>query len=285
MERTTAAVGVATLIGIVALAMAAATVTAPTPTVGGGGGGSGTGGGFAIGQTDPAFGAVEVPYLREVLVLIGLVLAIVAVAYLFVHRREAFRLVVGIGVLAVVLLGLADLVGRALGPVAAPIANRSGGLPPGDPGGPAGPATAAPSLPVLVGLLVLAGVLVALGLRRLADTEAAVSAAPTERAAAMGRAAGRAADRIESSGDIGNEVYRAWVEMTELLDVAAPESTTAGQFAAAAVDAGLDPGDVDELTELFEDVRYGGRPVTGLEERRAVAVLRRIEAGYAEADG
>lgn len=286
MERTTAAAGMVALIGIVALAMAAASVTEPVPIDGGGGGGIGTSGGSGFGETDPAFAVVEVPFLQEVLLLIGLVLAIVAVAYFAVHWREAFYFVVGFGVLVVLLLGLAEFVGRASRPAIAPIGNRSGSLPLRAPGGPDGPVMVAPSLPVLVGLLVIAGVLVALGLRRLADAEAAENATGSaERVAAVGRAAGRAADRIETSDDIGNEVYRAWVEMTELLDVAAPESTTPGQFAAAAVEAGLDRGDVNELTRLFEDVRYGGRPVTPIEEHRAIAVLRRIESGYAEADG
>lgn len=103
--------------------------------------------------------------------------------------------------------------------------------------------------------------------------------------AAVGRAAGDAADRIESSTDVDNEVYRAWREMTDHLDVSNPESSTPAEFAAAAVDAGLDREDVSELTSLFEAVRYGGESPTEERESRAVEALRRIEREYAEADG
>ncbi|WP_339103462.1 DUF4129 domain-containing protein [Haloterrigena salinisoli] len=100
----------------------------------------------------------------------------------------------------------------------------------------------------------------------------------------LGRAAGQAADRIEAGDDFENDVYRAWREMTDPLEVDRPDSSTPGEFAAAARDAGLDPSHVDELRTMFEDVRYGDRPVTDDRERRAVEILRRIEAVYADDD-
>ncbi|PSQ15665.1 hypothetical protein BRD00_13465 [Halobacteriales archaeon QS_8_69_26] len=100
-------------------------------------------------------------------------------------------------------------------------------------------------------------------------------------AAAVGRAAGRAADRIEESEDLENEVYRAWVEMTRHLDVEHPESSTPAEFARAATEAGMDEEDVEELTWLFEEVRYGGRTATEERESRAIEALRRIESTYA----
>jgi len=100
---------------------------------------------------------------------------------------------------------------------------------------------------------------------------------------AVGDAAGEAADRIETQADVSNEVYRAWVEMTRHLDVAHPDATTAEEFADAAVDAGMDAADVERLTDLFRDVRYGGAdPETRADD--AVATLRRIEAAYGEDD-
>jgi len=93
-------------------------------------------------------------------------------------------------------------------------------------------------------------------------------------------AAGRAADRIEDTDDVDNEIYRAWVEMTRHLDVPHPESSTPGEFATAAVDAGIDREDVDELTALFERVRYGHTAATSERETRASDALRRIEAQY-----
>jgi hypothetical protein len=103
----------------------------------------------------------------------------------------------------------------------------------------------------------------------------------TAATAAVGRAAGRAADRIEDEAAVDNEVYRAWAEMTDLLDVPDPETSTPREFQAAAVDAGMAADDVRELTRLFETVRYGGAEPDGEAEERAVAVLRRIETAYA----
>ena len=99
--------------------------------------------------------------------------------------------------------------------------------------------------------------------------------------AAVGRTAGEAADRIESS-DADNEVYRAWRDMTTALDVDRPASSTPAEFAAAAVDAGVDEEPVATLTDVFERVRYGGEDATDDRERRAVEALRRIEERHGD---
>lgn len=93
--------------------------------------------------------------------------------------------------------------------------------------------------------------------------------------------AGEAADRIETDAhaDPDNEVYRAWRELTTHLDVADPRTSTPAEFAAAAVEAGVDREAVSELTAVFRAVRYGGRTPTDERERRAVEALRRIEGG------
>jgi len=93
-------------------------------------------------------------------------------------------------------------------------------------------------------------------------------------------AAGRAADHIEEhNADVDNAVYRAWVEMTELLDVDSPEMYTPGEFADAAVSLGMAEDDVSELTRLFNEVRYGGRDASTREEQ-ALDILRNIESEY-----
>ncbi len=102
--------------------------------------------------------------------------------------------------------------------------------------------------------------------------------------AAVGRAAGAAAQRIEDGdADVENEVFRAWGEMTALLDVPNRRAATPAEFADSAVDAGMDRDDVGDLTTLFEEVRYGGFEATPERERRAVDALRNIEATYADA--
>ena len=93
---------------------------------------------------------------------------------------------------------------------------------------------------------------------------------------AVARTAGEAADRIESE-TAENDVYMAWREMTEVLDVDRPASSTPAEFATAAVDAGVDEEPVTRLTGVFERVRYGGEDPTDDRERQAVEALRRIE--------
>lgn len=96
---------------------------------------------------------------------------------------------------------------------------------------------------------------------------------------AVGRAAGRAADRIDET-TLSNGVFRAWREMTAALDVDDPESTTPAEFADAAVESGMARDDVETLTDLFRDVRYGGVQPTAERERQARETLRHIEETY-----
>jgi len=110
----------------------------------------------------------------------------------------------------------------------------------------------------------------------------------------LAAAAGRAADRLEEhNADVDNEVYRAWWEMTSMLDVADPDTATPGEFADAAVAAGMGEDDVAELTRLFEEVRYGQRDAAGearrasngsgsaaTREKVALSVFRSIEHAY-----
>lgn len=98
--------------------------------------------------------------------------------------------------------------------------------------------------------------------------------------AAVGAAAGRAADGIDADEPVSNAIYRAWGEMTTHLDLPR-ETSTPGEFATAAVEVGMAREDVDELTRLFEATRYGDEAVTERREQRALAALRRIEREYA----
>jgi hypothetical protein len=97
-------------------------------------------------------------------------------------------------------------------------------------------------------------------------------------ASAVGTVAGKTADRIETGLDVDNEVYRAWVAMTAYLDVSNPTTSTPAEFATAATNAGMDSAHVDELTDLFRSVRYGGDDPTSDREERAITVLRAIES-------
>lgn len=169
-----------------------------------------------------------------------------------------------------------------------PSGNASSLLPPGG-GGASGSGQAVTTPTVVFSMVVLLALFGVIGMLLLStgddETEEPVASESDESepdVAAIGQAAGEAADRIEQEADLENEVYRAWAEMTESLDVARPESSTPAEFAAAAVDAGMDSEDVNELTDLFEEVRYGGADPTEERERRAIDALRRIESTYAD---
>jgi hypothetical protein len=293
MNDTTRSAVIASL-AVLAVAFAAATLDStvvPERSPGNTeGAGPGEGGLLPIPRSGPTpVETIQIPFLREVLALLLVIVTLAFVVYVIRNWRDA------LGALLVVLalVGLVFVLSQLL-PFPAP--SDPPRLPPGDGsvlGGGGGGDRAdpsPPSAPSLVLLFVLVLTLVGsvaalLGATtdRDADSPGESSATETD-VSAVGRAAGRAADRLEAEPDVDNGVYRAWREMTALLDVDDPETSTPGEFAAAAVDAGLGREDVAELTRLFEDVRYGSQRPSEEHERRAIGVFRRIESRYAEDD-
>ncbi|WP_436927524.1 DUF4129 domain-containing protein [Halosimplex amylolyticum] len=146
----------------------------------------------------------------------------------------------------------------------------------------------APSIPPALIAAVLVGVLGLAVLMIVSVTRGDEQFHPVEdeedfeapEAADFAEAAGRAADRIEEgNASVDNAVYRAWLEMTNLLNIPDPESIAPMDFADAAIEAGLEADDVHELTELFNEVRYGHKDAESREDR-AIEILRAIEAEY-----
>jgi len=276
-------------VAIAAIAAAAATLPSATETGAGGGGGgppaSGSGGGGGLIPTpEPRSAPIfHLPDLGAFATAVFVLVLVAALLYAFLYRRELFDSLARLALLFAVLLvvfWLASLVD--IPPADVP---SGGGWLAGEPAGGSGGTTpvAQPLVLLLVVGVVAAGV-VAILVRTGTIRPPGVAPAPpepTEEAMAVGEAAGRAADRIEEADDVDNEIYRAWREMTDLLDVPNPGSSTPGEFAVAAVEAGMVRADVDELTMLFEDVRYGGDEPTEASEGRALSILRRIEATYA----
>lgn len=76
-----------------------------------------------------------------------------------------------------------------------------------------------------------------------------------------------------------NEVHRAWLSMVAETDIEEPRTRTPSECAAAAVEADLDPSAVRTLTDVFEEVRYGERPVTDERRERAQRGLDRLGGG------
>jgi hypothetical protein len=306
-RQTALTVGVAAL-AVVALSLAAATLDSATVQEGGSGlgvgpaeqPGVGTGSDADFGsQQESAGGGMAVgfcyPWLADPLVVLGIVgvfLLLGAITYyqtrtILVPASLTLAFGIPVGLVWALLTSCRSPTG---GLFPTPSANGTGVLPSG--GGSSGLAEGAsqtvstPSAILAILLVVaLAGSVLLLFVASGDEDESFDEPAddePDPDVAAVGRAAGDAADRIERDADVENEVYRAWVEMTGHLDVDNPRSSTPAEFAAAAVAAGMASDDVDELTRLFEEVRYGGEDVTSEREQRAVSALRRIEATYAE---
>jgi hypothetical protein len=72
-----------------------------------------------------------------------------------------------------------------------------------------------------------------------------------------------------------NLVFETWDALLSDLDVEA-ETLTTGECAAAATAAGFDREEIERLRLDFEDVRYGGQPVTDDRRRRARNVQKRL---------
>ncbi len=296
LVRVAAALG-----GIVAIALAAATIDTPINTGGSGGSSAGSGAGTGTeGIVDqpgspndvPSGGGVP-PFLEYLFYALLIIVVIALVWYLLANRREAVSLI-AVALLAalggILLLSVLEF-DMASGP--AEMLNRSAGSgTPAAPGSGDGEASDVfPTNPLFAALAIITtifvgGVLLSRGSGTDDGTATATAqdedATRSADATAVGTAAGRAADRIDESTDLDNEIYRAWREMTRPLDVDRPDSSTPREFARAAVDAGLTREHVDELTRLFEDVRYGSTESTPELEDRAVAILRRIEREYGD---
>lgn len=80
-----------------------------------------------------------------------------------------------------------------------------------------------------------------------------------------------------------NEVQRAWLAVVERANPDRPWTRTPEECAQGAVDAGLDSETVRTITTLFEEVRYGGKPVTEERRERAREGLRRLETARGSA--
>ncbi|RKD94947.1 DUF4129 domain-containing protein [Halopiger aswanensis] len=287
---------------IAAIALAAATIENPLET-GGAEGGVGPGEGGGPGQqpspTQPVVGGDPPVFLEYLLYAVLIIIAVALVWYLLAYRRDAVKMIavvlavclVGALLFAVLFQGFSPELDSQPVEEPATVNNSSGG---GDFGSGEGETDSFSTGPLLFVLSVITAIFVGglLVSRRGGNSESdappVVENEPDESgtdAAAVGSAAGRAADRIDGAAtDVDNEIYRAWKEMTDLLEVDRPDSSTPREFATAAVEAGIDREYVDELTRLFEDVRYGDAETTPEMETRAVDVLRRIEDEYASGD-
>jgi hypothetical protein len=227
--------------------------------------------------------SLQIPFLTEILTIIGVVAVLAVLVYLYIYWRTAL---IGIAIVIVVLYVMIRIFALQGEPTLPPHMEPTNWSLVGDSDG--AEATKKPSLLSILLLLALLGTLIGTIIAYLKTSSADDETTPDDSqqqdidTVAVGEAAGRAADRLEQETDIDNEVYRAWGEMTELLDMPNPETSTPGDFATVAVEAGMGEDDVRELTRLFEDIRYGNVEPSVEREERAIDIFRRIEARYAE---
>lgn len=285
MDSRSVEYGGLALLGVLAVALAAASLPAIETGAGTGPGSPGPGDGE--GRAPPGVAATDVDAVPGVLDVVGWVLLALAVVgvlgYLAADWPHVLATVVVVAVAAVVAFAFSRFLPTVFTPADIPHPRLPAGGPIGGGGGgrlsPVGDRVVFPALVLL--LAVVAGV----ALFRTARSRTGETAG-TDRADSPdpGRVAGQTLDRLDGGTDLDDEIRRSWYEMTLLLEPSRPASTTPREFAARAADEGVNRNDVDELTRLFERVRYGGHDPTEADRRRAVAVLRQIEAAHGDGE-
>lgn len=282
-----------TAVAILALGVAAATLsttTQPQSDGSGGGGGFGPQPGLPNVDFDPPEPAETGPAPLFSLILATLLLLSVlgALIYAILYRRQTAA-VVAVGLLAILVAWLLlQLLGGLDG--SGGFGFGSGWFGGSGDGGSSMDSTVQPAqllaLVFVVAALAVAGFYL-FGTRDSPESTAEPEVEPSsdEEMAEVGAIAGRAADRIETAAEtdpLDNQVYQAYREMTDQLDIDHAESTTPREFADAAAARGMAASDVAALTDLFEEVRYGGFDPTADREDEATRTLRRIEQRYAD---
>ncbi len=92
---------------------------------------------------------------------------------------------------------------------------------------------------------------------------------------------------LQAGGDLTDAVLRCYREMSRVLreqrGIARPRDATAREFERQLATVGLRDEHIQQLTRLFERVRYGPRRTSEREEREAVACLAAIVQTYGAA--
>ena len=99
----------------------------------------------------------------------------------------------------------------------------------------------------------------------------------------VGHAGAAEAARADGDGTVAtptDDVGRAWYEMARRLGLDDDRTATPRRVAEAAVRAGVDREVVEQVTGPFEEVRYGGAPVTDERRERAREGIERFRAQH-----
>jgi hypothetical protein len=96
----------------------------------------------------------------------------------------------------------------------------------------------------------------------------------------------QAIETIEEGGDLGNTILTAYRDMGRVVrqtqGVERTGATTPHEFIGVLVGKGLPEAAVIDITQLFEQVRYGSKLASGADEQRALTSLRAIAAACEE---
>jgi hypothetical protein len=96
----------------------------------------------------------------------------------------------------------------------------------------------------------------------------------------------QAIDTIEEGGDLGNTILTAYRDMSRVVrqtqGVERSRATTPHEFIQVLTGKGLPSQAVVEITQLFEQVRYGSKLASVTDEQRALSSLRAIAAACEE---
>lgn len=87
----------------------------------------------------------------------------------------------------------------------------------------------------------------------------------------------RGQERMVLDTDSKNDVYLSWSGMIERAGVEDVRTKTPKEIAESAKESGLAPEAVDELTDVFEEVRYRDAEPTAEQEKRAKRAFERIK--------
>ncbi len=292
------AIGLAALIGLT-IAAAGATVDQPTTPGSAGEGDGESSESVAATNTEPITIDGSNTLLTAVLEVVFALLLVVGCCLLVITLyREGLRSLVGpvvIAIVALVVVGVLLLLGGSSSQpgspsTAGPTATTPGGS--GGMGGGSGSATALPE-PLLVAGVVLAVVVVAFvfilyGADRFGSrpilTSSGHSDSDSTASTVTDSSEPQSAAEYTPNPTAENAITEAWKSMAT--ELALPlETTTPREFAAAAIEAGMDPAAVETLTALFEATRYGTESATPARERRAIEARRRIDRDDTERNG
>lgn len=299
MEESRLRAVIVLVLAVTAIAVAGATIDGGSAGGGSPGVGSGSGSGLGDGEEGGLVPLPDDPGPLDgsdwVGALLGLVFALAFVLLLALLVREVLRrnwrnltTIAGLVALVIVLAVVTGIGFRRLSEVFSDLFGSSGN--PGGLGGEGGvgiggaesggaidlPLTA---LLALFGAAFLGAVLLAYLSRGDSADGSSAPDAPAGAALDPGSPASTATSPsvAASSHDVpaDNDVYRAWLALVDAAD-ADPSRDSPETVARRAVEAGVDERVVRDVTSLFEEVRYGGAPVTPERERRAASAVERI---------